>query len=578
MKNIFSELMQDMKIFANKICNNNELWNKSILEFPKDPLNGDISSNIALVIASIEGTNSKEIALELKKELSKIEYVAHLEVAGTGFLNFTIKAEKWHKYLEYILSESQDFWYPNIGNNIKIDVEYVSANPTGPLHIGHIRGAVFGDIISNILACCGYDVTREYYVNDVGGQIDILTQSVFLRYKEHLQNTEIKIDKNLYPGKFLKEIGKKLVEIHGDKLLNVSKNDSSKIVRDFSIATIMQCIKDDLKLLNIKHEVFVYESDLHKKDILNKTIDILKVKGLVYKGILPPPKGIDSKNWISKEQLLFKSSKFGDSQDRPLKRQDNSWAYFASDLAYIKDKIDRKFQILIYVLGDDHKGYVARIKAIIDILSDFKVKPVIKTTQLVNFIKDSIPLKMSKRAGTTIEIRDAVRELGSDVLRFMMIYRKNDQKIDFDFAKLIEKNRDNPLFYVQYAHVRIVSIINKLKQQHTEIYNKFLAKSYNLSLLSTEEEIQLIKLLTTWPKMILNIVNSLEPHKLSNYLINIASKFHFLWTLGKTKNEYLFIVPEDTELTTARLSLLVSIKKTLSKGLQLIGIKPLNEM
>jgi len=576
--NIFKELGSDLKRIGLQLCSDEKIWSQATIEAPKDQLNGDISTNIAMIIASKEGGNPREIALKFRELLSSIPYIAHIEVAGPGFINFTIKADKWHSCIRSILNNDADFWELNIGKGEKVNVEYVSANPTGPMHIGHARGAVYGDVLANILIKCGYDVTKEYYINDAGSQIDTLVESSFLRYQEVYSGKSVEIPEGLYPGEYLKEVGKKLAEKYQGKLLDVDKASMTKEVKDFVVDEMMVLIKSDLAQLGVHHDVFFSEQSLHAENKIESAVDILEKKGLIYNGILPAPKGKIHEEWEEKEQMLFKSSEFGDEQDRPVQKNNGDWSYLAADFAYAKDKIDSGFEILIYLLCADHSGYIKRIKAVISALSDDKVASDIRTSQLVNFVKEGQPIKMSKRSGNFMTVRDVVSEVGRDVIRFIMLTRRNDMALDFDFDKVKEQSKDNPVFYVQYAHVRSKSIIAKAMDTIPEAYAKFESDAFDLSLLDSEEEIQLIKLLASWPKVLMSSAVHREPQRVAYFLIDVASRFHSIWNLGKENKDYRFNIEDNVELTAARLALAESVRKIITGGFEIIGVTPLDKM
>ena len=576
--NIFKKLRSDLEKLSLNIYEDKNIWSSATLEAPKDHLNGDISTNIAMIIASKYKKNPREVALQFKEAFTTIPYIAHIEVAGAGFINFTVKAEKWQESITSILNDDKDFWEVNIGNGLKVNIEYVSANPTGPMHIGHARGAVHGDVLANILAKCGYLVTKEYYINDAGSQIDTLIDSAFLRYKEALTGKVAKIPEGLYPGKYLKVVGQKLLDKYQNKLLTMDNQSMKKQIRKFAIDEMLSLIKSDLSDLGICHDVFFSEQSLHDSNKISESVDILKEKKLIYRGILPPPKKSIDTDWEEKEQLLFKSTNYGDAQDRSIQKADGSWSYLAADFAYAKDKIDRKFDILVYILGADHAGYVKRIEAVIDALGDSKVKSKISTTQLVNFIKNGEQVKMSKRSGNFMTVRDVTEAVGKDIVRFMMLTRRSDMTLDFDFDKVKEQSKDNPVFYVQYAHVRAKSILKKAQGDLPLAYNQFISNKIDLSLLNTEEEIQLIKLLASWSKILSGAAKNFEPHKIAYYLIDVASKFHSIWNLGKENSDYRFNVEGNIELTSARLALAESVRKIIAHGFEVIGVTPMNKM
>jgi len=575
---IFNKLRDDIIIAAGQIYNDEKLLKSATVEIPKDNLNGDLSSNIAMIIASKQNNNPKEVAIKLREILAPLPYIASIEVACPGFINFTIKADAWHDCIKDILLDKEDFFKINIGNQQRVNIEYVSANPTGPMHIGHARCAVYGDALARVLERTGYIVTKEYYVNDAGAQIDDLANTVMLRYKQALTGEEIVIPEGLYPGEYLIELGQKLAENFGDKLLAMSDSERHEIVKNFSVEEMLKLIKEDLEDLDIEHEVFFSEKSLHDSGKVNEVVELLTKTGAIYEGKLPPPKGKVDKSWNPRTQRLFKSTDFGDDQDRSIERSDGSWSYFASDLAYAKDKIDRGAEHLIYVLGADHAGYVKRIEAIVKALGERKVTTDVKICQLVNFVQNGEAIKMSKRSGNFTSVRDVTNEIGKDIIRFIMLTRKNDIPLDFDLSEVKKQSKDNPIFYVQYAHVRTISIIAKAKESIPKAYIKFSENTYNLSLLSTEEEIEIIKLLVSWPKILEASAKYFEPHRIAFYLINLASKFHALWNFGKENNDYRFLIENNIELTAARLALAQAMQKIIKVGFDVIGVTPMNKM
>ncbi|WP_375358749.1 arginine--tRNA ligase [Candidatus Tisiphia endosymbiont of Neophilaenus lineatus] len=576
--NIFNKLREDIISAARQICDNEDVLKLAAIEIPKDNLNGDLSSNIAMIIAAKQNIKPKELAIRFKELLTPLPYIASIEVAGPGFINFTIKADMWHNSINDILLDKEDFFKINFGNNQKVNIEYVSANPTGPMHIGHARGAVYGDALAKVLDSTGYIVTKEYYLNDAGSQVDDLASSVILRYKQALTKEEIVIPEGLYPGEYLVDIGQKLVEKFGDKLLTMTDRQRHELVKDFAVEEMLAIIKQDLKELDIEHEVFFSEKSLHDSGKIDEVVQMLTKMGLIYEGQLSPPKGKIDESWDSRTQKLFKSTAFGDNQDRPIEKSDGSWSYFASDLVYAKDKIDRGFDHLVYILGADHCGYVKRIEAIVKAFGGEKVKVDVKICQLVNFVENGIAIKMSKRSGNFTSVRDVTNEVGKDIIRFIMLTRKNDIALDFDLVKVKEQSKDNPVFYVQYAHVRTISILEKSKESMPKAYGKFLENEYDLSLLSSEEEIEIIKLLASWSKVLEISAKYFEPHRVAFYLINLASKFHALWNFGKENNDYRFLIEDNIELTTARLALAKSIQKIIKVGFDVIGVTPMNKM
>ncbi|WP_341764253.1 arginine--tRNA ligase [Candidatus Tisiphia endosymbiont of Beris chalybata] len=576
--NIFNKLRNDIIIAGQQICNNDEILQLATIEMPKDNLNGDLASNIAMIIASKQGGKPRELAIKFKEILSPLSYIASIEVAGPGFINFTLTADCWHHAIKDILLDNEDFFQINVGNNQKVNIEYVSANPTGPLHIGHARGAVYGDALARILETTGYQVTKEYYINDAGAQVDNLAKAVLFRYQEIVTGVKLSLPEGLYPGEYLIDVAKDLVEQFGDRLLEVADDKRHEIIKKFSIEKMLDLIRKDLKDLEIEHQVFFSEQSLHDYGKIDEVVKLLSQMGLIYEGQLPPPKGKIEEEWNPQTHRLFKSTNFGDTQDRSIEKSDGSWTYFASDLAYAKDKIDRGAERLVYILGADHSGYVKRIEAIVGALTQKKIKVDVKICQLVNFVHNGEAVKMSKRKGNFTSVSDVTSEVGKDIIRFIMLTRKNDAPLDFDLAKVREQSKDNPIFYVQYAYVRTRSILMKAEETMYPAYVKFRENEYNLSLLSTEEEIEMIKLLASWPKVIEAAAKYFEPHRVAFYLVNLASKFHSLWNFGKENNDYRFLIEDDLELTTARLTLASAIQKIIRVGFNIIGVTPMNKM
>lgn len=575
--NIFNQLKQDIIAASQQLYNNQEIAKNATIETPKDNFNGDLSSNIAMIIAAKENTSPREVALKFKEVLITLPYIASIEIAGPGFINFTIKAGSWQIAIKNILQHEEKFFEIDIDKNKNINIEYVSANPTGPMHIGHARGAVYGDVLARILQKVGYAVTKEYYVNDAGSQINDLVSTVLLRYKEAL-GEKITIPVGLYPGEYLIPVGQILAKEYGNKLLTMDEAERFKIVKNFAVEKMLDLNRKDLVDLGIKHDIFFSEQSLHDKGEIEETVRLLDCMGLIYEGTLPAPKGKVHEEWDNRVQKLFKSTNYGDSQDRPIEKADGSWSYFASDLAYAKDKIDRGANHLIYVLGADHSGYVKRIEAIVKALGKEQVKVDIKICQLVNFVENGVSVKMSKRLGSFASVQDVNHEVGKDIIRFIMLTRQNDKPLDFDLVKVKEQSRENPIFYVQYGHVRTISILSKAMKLMPESYNDFEAGKYDLSLLSSEEEIEIIKLLASWTKTLEASAKYFEPHRIAFYLINLASKFHAIWNFGKENSDYRFVIENNKELTTARLALAKAIQKVIASGLEVIGVEPMNRM
>lgn len=575
--NIFNQLKQDIIVASRQLYNNQAIANTATIDIPKDSFNGDLSSNVAMIIAAKESLAPREVALKFKEVLITLPYIASIEIAGPGFINFTIKADSWQASIKDILQHEEKFFEIDIDKSRNINIEYVSANPTGPMHIGHARGAVYGDVLARILQKVSYSVTKEYYVNDAGSQINDLVSTVLLRYKEAL-GEQITIPAGLYPGEYLIPLGQILAKEYGNKLLTMNYAERFKIIKSFAVEKMLDLNRKDLADLGIKHDIFFSEQSLHDKGKIEETVKLLERMGLIYEGTLPAPKGKIHEEWDNRVQKLFKSTKYGDSQDRPIEKADGSWSYFASDLAYAKDKIERGANHLIYVLGADHSGYVKRIEAIVKALGKEQVKVDVKICQLVNFVENGVPVKMSKRLGSFASVQDVNNEVGKDIIRFMMLTRQNDKPLDFDLVKVKEQSRENPIFYVQYAHVRTISILSKARELMPESYNNFESGKYDLSLLSSEEEIEIIKLLVSWTKTLEASAKYFEPHRIAFYLINLASKFHSMWNFGKENSEYRFVIESNKELTLARLALASAIQKVIASGLEVIGVEPMNKM
>ncbi|RYE05903.1 MAG: arginine--tRNA ligase [Rickettsiaceae bacterium] len=576
--NIFALIKKDIIELGKQIYDNQELLSLASVEIPKNPLNGDVATNIAMIIAPKLGKNSREIGLKFKDLFTSLPYVAHIEIAGSGFVNFTLRANVWHESIKEILSPEIDFTKINIGNNQKINIEYVSPNPTGPIHIGHARGAVYGDALARLLHTCGYNVTKECYFNDAGSQIDILTQSTILRYRQAMGDEAIEIPEGFYPGDYLIEVGQKLAHEFGNTLLLLPDNELHDKVKKITINEMIILIKNDLKDLGINHDVFFSEQSLHDSKAIDNVILKLKTENLIYEGKIPSPKGRIEENWQERMHTLFRSTTFGDSQDRPIQKADGSWSYLAPDIAYAEDKIDRGFTNLIYVLGADHLGYIKRIESVVKALGKDQVQCTVTICQTVNFVENGIPVKMSKRQGNFTTVSDVIKEVGKDILRFIMLTRKNDAVLDFDLALVKEQSKENPVFYAQYAYVRTISIIANAKEHLNAAYLVFANNKFDLSLLSSEEEIQIIRLLASWPKVLESAAISYEPHRIAFYILGLAAKFHSLWNLGKENNDYRFIIEDDIELTASRLALTKSIQKIIASGFDIIGIEPLDKM
>ncbi len=531
-----------------------------------------------MVLAKPARKSPREIAGVIAAQLEKNADISGVEIAGPGFINMRLDQSYWMKVLAAVLSAGETFGQSKLGDNLLVNVEYVSANPTGPLHVGHCRGAVFGDALSALLEQTGYDVTREYYINDAGGQIDVLANSAFIRYREALGEEIGKIPDGLYPGDYLVPVGQALKQEFGDKLLNMAEDQRMELLRQRSIAMMMDLIRADLATLNIKQDVFFSEKKLHDEGGIVKAIASMKDAGLIYEGRLPPPKGKLPDDWEDREQTLFKSSEFGDDVDRALVKSDGSYTYFAADVAYTKDKIDRGFKQLIYVLGADHGGYVKRLQAVAKALSGGEVQLTVRLCQLVNLFRAGVPFKMSKRAGTFVTLRDVVDEVGPDVVRFMMLYRKNEAPLDFDFQKVTEQSRENPVFYVQYAHARICSVFRNAEKDLNQDLTEISVDANQLSCLNDDAELAIIRRVAEYPRILEAAALAHEPHRVAFYLYDLASDFHSLWNKGKDKPNLRFILQNSLEVTHARLALLRAVRYILSNGLRILGVTPVKEM
>jgi arginyl-tRNA synthetase len=553
-------------------------------EPPRDASRGDIATNAAMVLAKATGRNPFELANAIAQVLKeKDETVASAEVVRPGFINLTLRPGVWRQELRRaVLAGKDNYGRGDIGAGVPVNVEYVSANPTGPMHIGHCRGAVFGDALSNLLAFTGFAVTREYYVNDAGAQVDQLARSAYLRYREALGEDIGVIPEGLYPGDYLKPVGAALAAEHGDALTKEPEAQWLPVVRAKAIAMMMAAVRADLAALHVTHDVFYSERSLVDGpiDLVAETIEWLRARGYVYDGRLPPPKGAPVEDWEDREQTLFRSTAFGDDVDRPLKKSDGSYTYFASDIAYHRTKLERGFRALIDVWGADHGGYIKRMQAAVAALSGRAVELDVKLVQLVKLLRAGEPVKMSKRAGDFVTLREVVDEVGPDAVRFMMLFRKNDAVLDFDLAKVIEQSRDNPVFYVQYAHARGQSVFRNARAIVPDLPADIsaLADGAELDRLSDPAELSLMRRIALYPRLVEAASAAHEPHRIAFYLFDLASEFHALWTLGNTSPYLRFIMQNDRQMTLARLVLVQGIVAVLASGLSLLGVEAPNEM
>jgi len=546
------------------------------VEPPRDPLHGDMATNAAMVLAKPAKAKPRDIAESLAAKLTADPRISTAEVAGPGFLNMRLDASIWQSVITSVLGEGTSYGRSTMGNGAKVNVEYVSANPTGPLHVGHTRGAVFGDALASLLDYAGYDVTREYYINDGGAQVDVLARSVFLRYLE-AHGQAVSFTEGTYPGDYLIPVGEALKEQVGDAYVDQPESVWLSEIRTFATEKMLDLIRDDLKSLNVQMDVFFSEKSLYGTGRIEAALNALEDKGLIYEGVLEPPKGKKPEDWEPREQTLFKSTEHGDDVDRPVKKSDGSWTYFAPDIAYHYDKVTRGFDALIDVFGADHGGYVKRMKAAVSALSEGSVPLDVKLTQLVKLFKNGEPFKMSKRAGTFVTLRDVVDQVGPDVTRFVMLTRKNDAPLDFDFDKVLEQSKDNPVFYVQYAHARICSVLRKAFDLDIAVDDAAL-KDSDLSNVAHESELAVAKKLAEWPRLVEIAARTHEPHRVAFYLYELASELHALWNKGNELPDLRFIQEGDVATSQSKIALARSVAVVISAGLGILGVTPAQEM
>jgi len=542
------------------------------VEPPRDAAHGDLATNAAMVLAKPAGLKPRDIAEALAVELARDPRIASAEVAGPGFLNMRLENIVWADALGHILTQGADYGKSSMGQGVRVNVEFVSANPTGPMHVGHTRGAVVGDALSKLLAFAGYNVTREYYINDGGAQVDVLARSAYERYREaHGLNPEIA--EGLYPGEYLIEVGEALKSEFGARFLDQPESEWLEVIRDFATDRMLAMIRTDLAALGVEMDVYSSEKALYGTGEIERAIDSLRAKGLIYRGTLEPPKGKTPEDWEPREQVLFKSTAYGDDVDRPIMKSDGSWTYFAPDIAYHSNKVDRGFDLLIDIFGADHGGYVKRMKAAVAALSDGRVPLEIRLIQLVKLYKNGEPFKMSKRAGTFVTLRDVVDEVGADVTRFVMLTRKNDATLDFDFAKVLEQSRDNPVWYVQYASARVQSVLRKAEDLGVSADTPA-----DLSTLTHEAELALIRKLAEWPRLVELAARVHEPHRVAGYLSELAAEFHAFWNRGNDTPALRFVQEGDLATTAAKTALARATGIVISNGLAILGVAAMSEM
>jgi arginyl-tRNA synthetase len=546
--------------------------NSIAVEPPRDPAHGDLATNAAMVLAKQAKTNPRTLAELIAPKLQAVPAVTSVEIAGPGFINLRLSPDAWRDELRTILGQDEAYGQSSIGGAERVNVEYVSANPTGPLHMGHCRGAVVGDALARVLEAAGFRVTKEYYVNDAGGQVDTLARSVHLRYREALGEDIGEIPEGMYPGEYLKPIGEQLSAEFGDRYAASPESEWLELFRERAVAAMLDLIRHDLALLGIHHDLFASEAQLQKEGAVDAAMEMLRSKGLVYEGTLERPKSLDlADEWEPVELTLFKSTQFGDDQDRPMKKSDGSWTYFGSDAAYHLRKADTADH-LVNIWGADHAGTVKRVQSAVTALTGGRVDLDVKLVQMVRLFRAGEPVKMSKRGGTFVTLADVVREVGKDVVRFMMLTRRADAPLDFDFAKVVEASKDNPVFYVQYAHARISSLKRKAADAGVE-----LGAPADLSLLD-DEELALVKLAAQFPRTVEGAATAHEPHRIAFYLYDLAAAFHALWNRGNDDPERRFLLENNPQLSRARLELALGIGQIVRSGLDLMGVEAAEEM
>jgi arginyl-tRNA synthetase len=589
-KNIFALVLDKVRAVNDALIVDGVLpsgidQSRIVVEPPREAAHGDMATNAAMVLAKDAGKKPRELADAIAAQLRADALIEKVEIAGPGFINLTLKPEAWRDALRTVLSAGADYGRSGVGQGAPVNVEYVSANPTGPMHVGHGRGAVFGDALATLLAFAGFDVTREYYINDAGAQVDTLGRSAFLRYREALGEDIGEIPEGFYPGDYLKPVGEALLQEYGDALDQMPESEWLPQVRARAIEAMMNEIRGDLAALNVKHDVFFSERSLSEDNggAVEATIEDLRAKGLIYQGRLPPPKGQAIEDWEDRDQTLFRSTQFGDDIDRPLRKSDGGYTYFASDVAYHRSKFERGFRTMIDVWGADHGGYVKRVQAAVKAITGGQAELDVKIVQLVKLFRAGEPVKMSKRSGEFVTLREVVDEVGRDAARFMMLYRKNDAVLDFDLAKVIEQSRDNPVFYVQYGHARGQSVFRNARETVPDLPNDSVARAAALAAapldrLDDPGELGLMRRLALFPRVVESAAIAHEPHRIAFYLYDLASDFHAQWNRGKDAPHLRFIIQNDPLMTSARLALVQGVVTVLASGLALLGVEAPEEM
>lgn len=549
------------------------------VEAPRDPAHGDLATNIAMTLAKPLGKLPRAVAEALVPHLLAEPTIATAEIAGPGFINLRLKPSAWHETVRQVLQQGAAYGISAIGQGKRVNIEYVSANPTGPMHAGHVRGAVIGDALATLLEKSGYAVTREYYFNDAGAQVDVLARTAFLRYREALGEEIGAIPEGLYPGDYMKEVGQALASRDGKKWLDQPETVWMDQIRDFAVQFIMALIREDLAQIGIKHNVFTNERDLIANGTLETAFKLLEDRGLIYTGTLPPPRGKEMADWEPVPLTLFRSSQFGDNTDRPLKKRDGTWAYIMPDIAYHYDKIRRGFDVMINILGKDHGGYLERMRPAVAALSDGKAQINVIYNSIVKLYNKGELVKLSKRSGNLITLREMVEQVGAGAVRFFMLTRTPDSELEFDFAKVVEQSRDNPVFYVQYAHARCCSVIRHAVEAYGALAEDVTQLAQlDLTRLDQPAELALLKQLADWPRQLAAAAQAQEPHRVTYYLIELATHFHAWWNKGREAAVLRFLVPDDREISLARLALVQATRQVLANALGVLGVEPLSEL